>query len=290
MQPYRPTFDALEPRDTPSATVLSTTNLTAGVLSVLGSQDSDVIGVGPAGGRIVVTDGGTLIGQYPAAAVGAIVVDGGFGNDRITISNALTQRTYLYGGKGNDSLIGGGGRDRLFGGAGNDALNGRGGNDILYGGAGADTLRDVRGVNRLRQASPPHVYQMNAVELSVVSLVNQERVSRGLAPLTVNPNLAFAAAFHAGQMAGRMNMQHVLFGVAAPTPGSRLDYAGYDAWTAYGENVAYGYTSAAAVMQGWMNSQGHRDNILSTGFTQIGVGLVTAADGTRYWCQVFGNA
>ncbi|MFD1271227.1 CAP domain-containing protein [Streptomyces kaempferi] len=58
-------------------------------------------------------------------------------------------------------------------------------------------------------------------------------------------------------------------------------------WSAYGENVAYGYSTSAAVMAAWMSSPGHRHNILTCGFREIGVGL---AQPGSYWTQDFGTA
>ena len=65
----------------------------------------------------------------------------------------------------------------------------------------------------------------------------------------------------------------------------RIDRVGFP-WRSVAENVAYGYASAAAVMTGWMNSSGHRRNILSSN-THIGVGLAYGSDGLPYWTQVF---
>lgn len=56
-----------------------------------------------------------------------------------------------------------------------------------------------------------------------------------------------------------------------------------------GENIAYGYPSAAAVMRGWMHSPGHRRNILNRRFTKIGLGVAQTRDGTKYWVQNFGG-
>lgn len=56
-----------------------------------------------------------------------------------------------------------------------------------------------------------------------------------------------------------------------------------------GENIAYGYPTAASVMNGWMHSEGHRKNILNKKFTRIGLGLARTQDGTRYWVQDFGG-
>ena len=295
---YCPAFESLERRDVPSAATPSTVNLTAGVLTVLGSASADAISVTQALGVISVVDSGHLLKQVPATSVIKIVVDAGFGNDTVTIAAAVTKPAFLYGGYGNDVLQGGGGNDQLYGGAGADRLAGGAGNDLLYGGTGTDLLDGGAGTNTLVQETPARTRQMTAVELAVVNLVNHERTSRGLAPLNINPKLAFAAGFHSGQMVARANanpsnpaaaMQHTLYGVNAPTPTSRLDYAGYDNWMAYGENIAFGYTTAAAVMQAWMNSAGHRANILNPNFTEIGVGVATSAAGYLYWTQEFGT-
>ncbi len=56
-----------------------------------------------------------------------------------------------------------------------------------------------------------------------------------------------------------------------------------------GENIASGYPTAAAVMRGWMHSEGHRANILNRRFKKIGLGVATSRDGTKYWVQNFGG-
>jgi uncharacterized protein YkwD len=294
---YRPAFDKLERRDVPSAATPSTVHLTAGVLTVLGSADADAINVTLSSGIVRVVDSGRLIGAFGYANIAKVVVDAGFGNDTVNISAAITKPAFLYGGYGNDALYGGNGNDQIYGGAGNDALVGRGGNDALFGGSGSDTLDGGLGANALIQGTPGRAMQMNATAIAVVGLVNQQRALAGLAPLTINPTLAYAAWFQSNQMATRSNampgnpgatMQHTLYGVAAPTPTSRLDYVGYDDWRTYGENIAFGYATAAAVMQAWMNSPGHRANILNPNFTEIGVGVVANAHGYLYWTQEFG--
>ena len=58
-------------------------------------------------------------------------------------------------------------------------------------------------------------------------------------------------------------------------------------YRAAGENIAMGQTSPEQVMNGWMNSEGHRKNILSPNFTQIGVGIAKNAEGRLYWTQQF---
>jgi uncharacterized protein YkwD len=227
-----------------------------------------------------------------------IVVDGDFGNDTLLVGAGILKPTFLYGGYGNDTLLGGRSRDILFGGAGADALFGRGGPDMLFGGIGSDTLDGGLGANALFQDQVAFARQLDATEQLVANLVNQERLSRGLAPLTVNVTLNYAAWYHSNQMALRSKafpgnpssaMQHTLFGANSPTVSSRLDFAGYDNWLTFGENIAFGYPTAIEVMQAWMNSQGHRANILNPNFTEIGIGVAANAQGHLFWTQSFGS-
>lgn len=117
----------------------------------------------------------------------------------------------------------------------------------------------------------------------VVALVNSERSKVGCAPLTVNAKLTKAAQDHSADMAAHQNMSHT--GSDGSSPGDRITAAGYS-WSAYGENVAYGYGTPESVMAAWMASPGHRQNILDCGFKEIGVGL---AQPGSYWTQDFGT-
>ncbi|MGW4508532.1 CAP domain-containing protein [Streptomyces sp. NPDC004436] len=116
----------------------------------------------------------------------------------------------------------------------------------------------------------------------VLALVNQERAAAGCQALTLNAKLTKAAQDHSADMASHSNMSHT--GSDGSDPGQRITRAGYT-WSTYGENVAYGYGSAKAVMDGWMNSPGHRQNILNCSFKEIGIGL---AQPNNYWTQAFG--
>ncbi|WCD84366.1 hypothetical protein KPP03845_100688 [Streptomyces xanthophaeus] len=118
----------------------------------------------------------------------------------------------------------------------------------------------------------------------VVALVNKERAKAGCSALTVNAKLTAAALNHSKDMAAHSNMSHT--GSDGSDPGQRITRAGYS-WSTYGENVAYGYSTPEQVMTGWMNSPGHRENILNCSFKEIGVGL---AQPNSYWTQAFGAA
>jgi uncharacterized protein YkwD len=72
------------------------------------------------------------------------------------------------------------------------------------------------------------------------------------------------------------------------SPFDRIKQAGYPG-RMMGENIAAGQTSAAAVMQAWMNSPGHRANILNCGYKEVGVGYVAGGSMRHYWTQNFGS-
>ncbi|MFD8542874.1 CAP domain-containing protein [Streptomyces sp. NPDC059649] len=119
---------------------------------------------------------------------------------------------------------------------------------------------------------------------SILKLVNSERSKAGCSPLKLNAKLTKAAQDHSKDMAAHRNMSHT--GSDGSDPGQRITRAGYN-WSAYGENVAYGYSSPASVMKGWMASPGHKRNILDCSFKELGVGLAQPGD---YWTQDFGTA
>ena len=80
----------------------------------------------------------------------------------------------------------------------------------------------------------------------------------------------------------------------AATAGQRIAAQGYS-YSTWGENIAAGYTTAASAVNGWMNSEGHRNNILNCNFKETGVGYYYLANDTgnenwyRYWTQVFAS-
>jgi uncharacterized protein YkwD len=126
----------------------------------------------------------------------------------------------------------------------------------------------------------------------VVQLVNQHRASLGLAQLTVTTPLTSSAVWKSRHMAYYRYLQH-----ADPAPpvarsvGERLLACGYPSSSAgWGENIAYGYRTASAVVQGWLSSPGHRANIENASFRAIGVAAAAASSGTLYWTQQFGTS
>jgi uncharacterized YkwD family protein len=119
-------------------------------------------------------------------------------------------------------------------------------------------------------------------EQKVVDLVNQEREKQGLKPLTLNKELSDVARTKSKDMMDKGYFDH-----NSPTYGSPFDMMkqfGIE-YTTAGENIAKGQQSPEDVMNAWMNSDGHRKNILNPDFTEIGVGYVKGD--TTYWTQQF---
>ena len=120
-----------------------------------------------------------------------------------------------------------------------------------------------------------------AYEKKVVELVNIERAANGLSALNLNSGLSDVARAKSQDMCDNKYFSHT-----SPTYGSPFDMMksfGISYRTA-GENIAMGYRTPEAVVDGWMNSPGHRANILNNSFTQIGVGYVASGN---YWTQMF---
>ncbi|MFE9634072.1 CAP domain-containing protein [Streptomyces sp. NPDC006463] len=121
-------------------------------------------------------------------------------------------------------------------------------------------------------------------ESAVLALVNKERAAAGCGPLTTNAKLSAAARSYSDTMARSGVMSHT--GPDGSTMTSRVEAAGYG-WSRLGENIARGQSDADAVMNAWMNSPGHKANILNCSFKEIGIG-VHKGDGGPWWTQDFG--
>src|SRR5690606_16826067 len=117
----------------------------------------------------------------------------------------------------------------------------------------------------------------------MLDAVNAERAKAGVGPLALCGSLNRAAQGYADRMRAENFFSHT-----APdgsTVETRLRAAGYGSGRTWGENIARGQTSVASVMQGWMNSAGHKANILRANFTHLGVGRSSSGN---YWVQNFG--
>lgn len=112
----------------------------------------------------------------------------------------------------------------------------------------------------------------------VAQLVNEERSKAGLAPLSFNTQLSADALVRAREIVDTFDHTR--------PDGSSFSTAVTISWNTVGENIAWGQSSPQSVMNAWMNSTGHRQNILNSSFTKIGVG-VTEYNGRLYWVQLF---
>lgn len=119
----------------------------------------------------------------------------------------------------------------------------------------------------------------------MLTIVNRERAANGCGAVVVNSELAEAARLHSQDQGEHANMSHT--GSDGSDFVERARRAGYR--NPIGENVAMGYETPAAVMDGWMNSSGHRANILNCDAKAMGVGVATGTDGRLYWTQMFGS-
>lgn len=133
-------------------------------------------------------------------------------------------------------------------------------------------------------SAPTQQTSISEWEQQVVDLVNAERAKAGLRPLEVDAKLTQAARAKSADMRDRNYFSH-----QSPTYGSPFEMmdAFSISYRTAGENIAAGQRSPQAVMDAWMNSPGHRQNILNPNYTRIGVGLVQGGSYGYYWTQLF---
>lgn len=130
----------------------------------------------------------------------------------------------------------------------------------------------------------PTIDSVKALEDEVIRLVNAERAKKGLGMLKANWQLSRVARYKSQDMVNKNYFSHT-----SPTYGSpfkMMESFGLK-FSAAGENIAYGQRTPAEVMNAWMNSPGHRSNILNPTYNQIGVGLAKNKNGVSYWTQMF---
>jgi uncharacterized protein YkwD len=115
--------------------------------------------------------------------------------------------------------------------------------------------------------APVPLPDLHAIEARVIEKTNSQRARYGLPPLAVDPALLQSARQHAAWMTNNRSMVHT----SRPV----------------GENIAMGQDSSTEVVNAWMNSSGHRANILNPGYRRIGVAAYATPEGTIFWCQQF---
>ncbi len=130
----------------------------------------------------------------------------------------------------------------------------------------------------------PNIDDVKQLETEVVRLVNAERAKKGLHALKQNWELCRIARYKSQDFINKNYFDH-----QSPTYGSPFDMIKQFGirYSAAAENIAKGQPTPAAVMNSWMNSTGHRNNILSSSYYEIGVGVAKDSKGNLYWTQMF---
>jgi len=137
-----------------------------------------------------------------------------------------------------------------------------------------------------RTVTTAPVVKMSATAAEVIKLTNAERTANGCRALTTNAALTRAAQGHSDDMAAKNYFSHP--SQDGRSPFDRMKAAGYS-YRMAAENIAAGQRTPQAVVSGWMNSEGHRKNILNCSLTEIGVGVATGGSYGIYWTQNFGT-
>lgn len=137
-----------------------------------------------------------------------------------------------------------------------------------------------------RAPSPAGTDKVTTMENQVTALINKERAAAGCKTVTRDDRLSKAARAHSADMAKNNYFSHT--GRNGSSFVDRAVAAGYPRESVAAENIAYGYATAEAVVDGWMNSDGHRKNILNCSHKTTGVGLAYRGK-TPYWTQEFGR-
>ena len=158
-----------------------------------------------------------------------------------------------------------------------------------------DNSEHGTGAHTAQESPPPSEDQQNdndqsfehgnsAQAQAVLSLVNEERSKQGLRPLKLSSKLTSIATLKSRDMADKNYFDH-----QSPTYGSPFDMLhSYGVqYRSAGENIAAGQRTPEEVMQAWMNSSGHRANILNKDFTEIGIGYYQGGSYKVYWTQMF---
>lgn len=127
-------------------------------------------------------------------------------------------------------------------------------------------------------------FEISATEKAILDLTNKERADQNLPPLKPNAKLFYAARLHSKNMAVTKQFTHILDN---KNPIHRAQEYGYPV-PFVGENIALGSLPPKQVVALWMNSPQHKENILKSQYTEIGIGAYKVANGEIYWTQVFG--
>jgi uncharacterized protein YkwD len=208
----------------------------------------------------------------------ALVVAGTLGGDEGEAKKKRKKGKRNKGGKGNNGGASNAGQSN--GGNAND----NGNQGVSDGNGSGNSNGNGNGSGNNGGSSPSQ-----SEEEKLLSLINDFRAQNGQSALSRNGKLDTAALNHSRDMANRGYFSHN--SPEGGTPDQRIVAAGYTfSW--WGENIyksAPGDATAQAAFTSWVNSSGHRANMLGSNFTQIGIGRATATDGRTYWTNTFGK-
>ena len=121
-------------------------------------------------------------------------------------------------------------------------------------------------------------------EKGILDWTNAQRKGAGLSELVANEKLTLAARAHSANMARYSKLDHSLGG----SVGNRVRATGYG-FSAAGENIAWNSSSPSETVRMWMNSSGHRANIMNANYSELGIAVALNARGEPYWTQIFGR-
>lgn len=128
-------------------------------------------------------------------------------------------------------------------------------------------------------------YALDSEEQKFVTLVNQYRQTKGAGPLKISPNLSRSAAWHSRDMANKENMDHT--DSLGRDPGTRMDQCGYNEMG--GENIAYGYPSAAGTLKQWQSDVPHDSAMTDKEYKVFGIARAKSSSGDWYWTYDVGD-
>lgn len=150
----------------------------------------------------------------------------------------------------------------------------------------AATRASTAGTTAASSATTVTATGVGATEQQVLALTNTQRIAAGCPALVWNDTLAAVARAHSADMAAKNYFDHN--NQAGLTPAQRVLAAGYS-YTITAENIAAGQATAQDVMTSWMNSPGHKANIVNCSLRELGVGFATGGSYGTYWTQDFGT-
>lgn len=306
----KPVCERLDDRVFLSAT--PTVTIQDRVLFVVGTDHDDVIDVTirpfrVAGRQIPVVRVAGVPRWFAGHRFDLVAVNAKDGDDLVRIHDGGRPLlpVWIDGGPGNDTLIGGSGSDTIIGGPGDDVIMSQSPTAVIDAGPGSNIINGIPNFDVPVDVPPPVPEPAKSLptttiehptaapsladeEQAIIDLTNRARAEVGIASLFVNDQLQQAAQIHAENVARLNRLAHDLPETATPTLADRANVVGYQ-FSMLAENLAFNYNSPSHAVEGWLDSSGHRRNLLDPDLTEIGVAVARNSLGQAYYVQVFGS-